>query len=124
MATLKRRKIYKNGGASYKADGMRASIYCGPRMFNGPAPETVDFDCVNPATPDAGAEAKKAAKEAKATERANAKAARDTERAEKKAKREEEKKAKAQKREEEKAARKAAKDAAAAAVPAGEAVPA
>ena len=45
--TLTRRTVYKNGGASYHMEGVRASVYCGPKMFAGDAPETIEFGATN-----------------------------------------------------------------------------
>jgi hypothetical protein len=88
MATLKRKTVYKNGGASYQREGVRASVYCGPKMFTGGAPESIDID--SPALTEPGAvdtakveakAAKIAAKTAKTEARAAAKKAREDARA-------------------------------------------
>jgi len=88
MATLTRHTIYKNGGASYRQAGVRASVYCGPKMFSGPAPESIEFGAENLATPNtatidktAAIEAKAAAKAAKAEEKIKAAAAKAEEKA-------------------------------------------
>src|SRR5882672_7507737 len=57
---LKKKHSYKNGGASYGVEGLKASIYCGPRMFVGGAPDEVDLGAVNLATPDSASVAKTA----------------------------------------------------------------
>lgn len=72
MATLTRRKIYKNGGASYSRPGVRASVYCGPKMFANGAPETIELGDAGLSTPvdlEAEKASKQAAKDAKAAER-------------------------------------------------------
>jgi len=95
MATLQKRHTYKNGGASYSMSGIKASVYVGPKMFDGPAPDTIDFSAGNRATPGVDNSAAKAqakadaiaAREAKKTEKATAreavKAQRDAAKAEK-----------------------------------------
>ena len=113
MATLKRRTIYKTGGASYSQDGVKASVYVGPKMFSGPAPETIEFGAENLASPNTDAVAKTEAKAAKAAEREAAKAAKATEReaakAKKAAERQAAKEETAKKREAAKLEREAAK---------------
>lgn len=99
MATLKRRKIYKNNGASYSREGVRASVYCGPKMFSNGPPETIEIGDAGLAAP-VDLTAEKAAKE---QAKADKKAAADTAKA-----------AKAKVREDAKAAKLAAKVAAAA----------
>ena len=44
---LKKRTTYKNGGASYTRQGIRASVYCGPKNFDGDAPETITISADN-----------------------------------------------------------------------------
>jgi hypothetical protein len=62
MATFNRRTVYRNGGASYSREGVKASIYVGPKNFaDGVAPETIEFDCANLTVPG---EAKRAEREA------------------------------------------------------------
>jgi hypothetical protein len=85
MATLSKRHTYKTGGASYSMPGIKASVYVGPKMFSGPAPETIEFGADNLATADSGAEAKAAEKAAKVKEREDKKAATAQERLDKKA---------------------------------------
>jgi uncharacterized protein with WD repeat len=109
MITLTRRHVYKNGGASYARDGIKASIYCGPKMFSGDkvdvggvltaAPASLEIDAPNLATPGAvpteSAEKRAAKKaelqaqrEAKKAERAAKKATAEEKRAAFKSKKE------------------------------------
>ena len=44
---LKKRTTYKNGGASYTREGVRASVYCGPKNFDGAAPEEITISAGN-----------------------------------------------------------------------------
>ena len=126
MATviLTRRHVYKNGGASYGRDGVRASVYVGPRMFTKgtAAPDMIEFGTDNLAEPvneetakaerKAASEAKVAAtKAAKAEESAAKKAAKQAERDAAKQAKADEKAAKAKAREEAKAAKAAEKNA-------------
>lgn len=110
MATLNRKHTYKNGGASYGIPGVRASIYVGPRMFSGAAPDTIEFDASNLATPDTDALSKKADREAKQAERKAAAEAKKAEREAAKTVRAEAKLAKQLEREQAKADRKAARE--------------
>jgi hypothetical protein len=84
MPTLNRKTVYKNGGASYQREGVRASVYCGPKMFTGGAPESIVIDSTSLTEPGAvdtakaeAKAAKVAAKLAKAEARAAARAARE-----------------------------------------------
>lgn len=101
MATLNKRHTYKNGGASYSMPGIKTSVYVGPKMFDGAAPNTIEFDAVNMAEPGVVTSTTKAARE-------EAKAARDAKRAETKQAREAAREAK---RAEVKQAREAAREA-------------
>ena len=47
QAELKKKTTYKNGGASYVRQGVRASVYCGPKNFDGDAPETITISADN-----------------------------------------------------------------------------
>lgn len=64
MATLTRKTTYKTGGASYQQVGVRASVYVSPKMFVGPAPDTIEFNASNLAQPQ-DLEGQKAEKKAK-----------------------------------------------------------
>lgn len=92
MATLTRRKMLKNGGASYGITGVRSSAYFGPKMFTDEPPETIEIDdaaglaqedqlsaekMAKRAERAANREARKAEREALKTARAKAKALRD-----------------------------------------------
>ena len=44
---LKKRTTYKNGGVSYSREGIRASVYCGPKNFDGQAPEELTISASN-----------------------------------------------------------------------------
>ncbi len=44
---LKKKTVYKNGGASYTREGIRASVYCGPKNFDGQAPEEITVSAAN-----------------------------------------------------------------------------
>lgn len=108
MATLSKRHVYKNGGASYSMPGVKASVYVGPKMFTGTAPDTIVFDATNLASPDADAALKnelKAEAQAKRNEeRAAKKLTRETAKSERQAAREAKKLAAAQFKAEKRAA--------------------
>ena len=47
QVVLQKKTEMKNGGASYTREGIRASVYCSPKNFNGPAPETITIAAEN-----------------------------------------------------------------------------
>jgi hypothetical protein len=52
QVVLQKKTEMKNGGASYTREGIRASVYCGPKNFNGPPPETITIAADNLAVPN------------------------------------------------------------------------
>ena len=44
---LKKKSTMKNGGASYTREGIRASVYCGPKNFVGDPPDTITISADN-----------------------------------------------------------------------------
>lgn len=77
---LQLRRRYKNGGASYSREGIRASVYVGPKMFAAGPTETFTVDDNGLATPEdtsAKDQAKLEAKAARAKVVADRQAARE-----------------------------------------------
>jgi hypothetical protein len=113
MATFTRRKIYKNGGASYRLEGVNGSVYVSGGVFNAPKgdmPETIDLSSpLEFSTGSVKATARRAQVEANKAARLEKKAAKDAAKAEKKAAKETAKTEKAAAKAQAKAEKAAAK---------------
>lgn len=49
---LQKKTEMKNGGASYTREGLRASVYCSPRNFDGAAPDSITISAENLVVPN------------------------------------------------------------------------
>jgi hypothetical protein len=52
QVVLQKKTVMKNGGASYTREGVRASVYCSPKNFDGAPPDTITIAADNLVVPE------------------------------------------------------------------------